>query len=63
LAKEAFAYIGVNGNGADAPSSVSELIYGLRNDGWRDLASAYSQHDPEELERLAYLQYSGALIK
>lgn len=61
LAREAFALLGYSREEdlADAPNSVSELIYGLRNSRWGHLEAYYSANDPTEYEQLAYLQYAG----
>jgi hypothetical protein len=61
IVKETFSYFGSpeEKERREAPSSVSELIYGLRNCRWRHLEAYYSSTDPDEYERLAYLQYSG----
>jgi hypothetical protein len=61
IVKETFFYFGSpeEKERGEAPSLVSELIYGLRNCRWRHLEAYYSSTDPDEYERLAYLQYSG----
>jgi len=61
VAREVFALLGNprEEDLVDAPNSVSELIYGLRNCRWRHLEAYYNTKDPTEYERLAYLQYSG----